>query len=320
MAEAFDTPTYIRGPLRTPRQMLAEQEYGGHLSIHDDSTAEKMGFQAGGPIEGPTHFSQFVPLLHDLWGQEWFETGCLSAHYRNMVVEGEQVRALVEQPANGQTQVRIRAEKEDGTEVLIGTASIRGDIESSELATRMSRLRPPGPLVVLRDLEVGMKGKGLEEVRMDFDQNMGKLYPFSLNQKLAKITEPSPWYTADEGASSPWGRAIIPLEMVSVLGGYSNRQAGFPTRGPALGLFAGQQIRMIDGPLFVGQDYLLEREIVALSESRRTESNWVRTTFLDAESKEPRAEMILNNATLKHSFEGYEKERTAYEEERAAMA
>ncbi|MYH25720.1 MAG: hypothetical protein F4156_10930 [Holophagales bacterium] len=320
MAEAFETPTYIRGPLRTPRQMLAEQEYGGHLSIHDDSTAEKMGFQAGGPIEGPTHFSQFVPLLHDLWGQEWFETGCLSAHYRNMVVEGEQVRALVEQPANGKTQVRIRAEKEDGTEVLIGTASIRGDVESSELATRMSRLRPPGPLVVLRDLEVGMKGKGLEEVRMDFDQNMGKLYPFSLNQKLDRITEPSPWYTADEGASSPWGRAIIPLEMVSVLAGYSNRQAGFPTRGPALGLFAGQQIRMIDGPLFVGQDYLLEREIVALSESRRTESNWVRTTFLDAESKEPRAEMILNNATLKHSFEGYEKERAEYEKERAAMA
>lgn len=320
MAETFDTPTWIRGPLRSPRQMLAEQEYGGHLSIHDDSTAEKMGFQAGGPIEGPTHFSQFVPLLHDLWGQDWFETGCLSAHYRNMVVEGEQVRALVERPANGQTQVRIRAEKEDGTEVLTGTASIRGDIESSEIATRIARLRPPGPLVILRDLEVGMKGKGLEEVRMDFDQNMGKLYPFSLNQKLDRITEPSPWYTADEGASSPWGRAIIPLEMVSVLAGYSNRLAGFPTRGPALGLFAGQQIRMIDGPLFVGQDYLLEREIVALSESRRTESNWVRTTFLDAESKKPKAEMILNNATLKHSFEGYEEERAAYEKERAATA
>ena len=318
MADAFEAPKTIRGPLRSPKQMLAEQEYGGHMSIHDDTTAERMGFQAGGPIEGPTHFSQFVPLLHDLWGQEWFETGCLSAHYRNMVVEGEQVRALVEQPADGQTQVHIRAEKADGTEVLIGTASIRGDVESSEIATRIGRLRPPGPLVILRDLEVGMKGKGLEEVRMDFDQHMGKLYPFSLNQKLDRITEPSPWYTEDEGASSPWGRAIIPLEMVSVLAGYSNRRAGFPTRGPALGLFAGQQIRMIDGPLFVGQDYLLEREIVALSESRRTESNWVRTTFLDAGTKEPKAEMILNNATLKHSFEGYEKERTAYEEERAA--
>ncbi len=315
MADAVETPTTtpttIRGPLRSPKQMLAEQEYGGHMSIHDDSTAERMGFQAGGPIEGPTHFSQFVPLLHDLWGPEWFETGCLSAHYRNMVVEGEQVRALVKRPANGETQVRIRAEKADGTEVLIGTASIRGDVESSEIAARMARLRPLGPLVILRDLRVGMKGKGLEEVRMDFDQHMGKLYPFSLNQKLEKITEPSPWYTADQGASSPWGRAIIPLEMVSVLAGYSNRQAGFPTRGPAVGLFAGQQIRMIDGPLFVGQDYLLEREIVALSESRRTESNWVRTTFLDAASKQPKAEMILNNATLKHSFKGYEEERAA---------
>ncbi len=311
MAEAFDTTTYICGPLRSPKQMLAEQEYGGHVSIHDDSTAEKMGFQAGGPIEGPTHFSQFEPLLYGLWGREWFETGCLSAHYRNMVVEGEQVRAFVEQPAGGQTQVRIRAEKADGTEVLIGTASIGGDVEASEIATRIARLRPPGPLVIMRDLEVGMMGKGLEEVRMDFDQPMGRLYPFSLNQKLKAITEPSPWYTEDGGGSSPWGRAVIPREMVSVLGGYSNRKSGFSPRGPALGLFAGQQIRMIRGPLFVGHDYLLEREIVALSESRRTESYWGRTTFLDADSKEPVAEMILNHATLKHSFEGYEEERAA---------
>ncbi|MCY3965114.1 MAG: hypothetical protein OXG83_08750 [Acidobacteria bacterium] len=311
MASAFDTPTTICGPLRSPKQMLAEQEYGGHLSIHDDSTAERMGFQAGGPIEGPTHFSQFDPLLYGLWGKEWFETGCLSAHYRNMVIEGEHVRAYVEQPKGGQTQVRIRAEKADGTEVLIGTASIGGDVESSEIATRMARLRPPGPLVIMRDLEVGMKGKGLEEVRMDFDQHMGKLYPFSLNQKLGAITEPSPWYTEDQGGESPWGRAIIPREMLSVLAGYSNRKSGFLTRGPALGLFAGQQIRMINGPLFVGHDYLLDREIVALSESRRTESYWVRTTYLDAESREPVAEMILNHATLKHSFKGYDEERAA---------
>jgi hypothetical protein len=49
----FDTPLVISGPLRKPRQMLADQEYGGHTSIHDDSMAEKLGFRAG-PIEGPT--------------------------------------------------------------------------------------------------------------------------------------------------------------------------------------------------------------------------------------------------------------------------
>ncbi len=35
---SFDTPLTLRGPLRQPRQMLADQEYGGHASIHDDAT------------------------------------------------------------------------------------------------------------------------------------------------------------------------------------------------------------------------------------------------------------------------------------------
>ena len=49
-------------------------------------------------------------------------------------------------------------------------------------------------------------------------------------------------------------------------------------RGPAVGLFADQEIRLLRGPLFVGEDYQTEREVVALSGSRRTESLWVRTT------------------------------------------
>ena len=79
MAEQpFDTPLVLSGPFGSPKQMLASQEYFGSTSIHDDATAEKLGFAAGGPIEGPTHFSQFVPLLAHLWGEQWFETGTLS--------------------------------------------------------------------------------------------------------------------------------------------------------------------------------------------------------------------------------------------------
>jgi hypothetical protein len=130
---------------------------------------------------------------------------------------------------------------------------------------------------------------------------MGALYPFSLNQKLSAITETSPWYSG----ASPWGRPIIPLEMVSVLAEYSSRQAGFATKGPAVGLFADQEIRMVDGPLFVGEDYLIRREIAALSESRRTESYWVRTRIFDATGKTLKAEMLLNHATLKDSYAGY---------------
>ncbi len=310
MSQAFDTPLWICGPLRGPKQMLADQEYGGHVSIHDDGMAERLGFRAG-PIEGPTHFSQFVPLLADVWGQVWFESGCLSAHYRNMVVEGEEVRAFVERPVEGQKQIRVRAEKSDGTEVLIGTASIAGSEEPTEIEARIARLRPPEALVILRDLEVGMKGAEAETVRMDFDQHMGDLYPFSLRQKLAVITERSPWYTPEGGAGSPWGRAIVPLEMVSVLGEYSNHKARFPVRGPAVGLFAGQQIRMVKGPLFVSQNYRIERQIVALSESRRTESYWVRTSIFEEVSGDLCAEMLLNHATLKHSYANYDAELEA---------
>ena len=180
---SFDTPLSLCGPLRQPKQMLADQEYGGHTSIHDNSTAETLGLRAG-PIEGPTHFSLFVPLLAHFWGKDWFERGCLSVHFRNMVVEGETVRAFVELPPQGAMHTRAWAEKGDGTPVLEASASVGPDHGETLLEQRMARLRPPGSLVILSDLEVGMTGAEDEPVRMDPDQNMGKLYPFSLNEKL----------------------------------------------------------------------------------------------------------------------------------------
>ena len=60
--------------------------------------------------------------------------------------------------------------------------------------------------------------------------------------------------------------------MISVLAEYSSRLAAWPVKGPAIGLFADLEIRLIDGPLLVGVPYTITREIAALSESRRTES------------------------------------------------
>ena len=300
-APGFSTPLVLCGPLRRPRQMLADQEYGGHASIHDDSMAEKLGFRAG-PIEGPTHFSLFPPLLERIFGRDWYERGCISSHYQNMVVEGEEVRAFAELPAEGTTRTKVWAQKADGTPVLEASASIGPDHGETLLEARMKALRPPEKLLILADLHVGMKGAEEERVRMDPDQNMGALYPFSLNQKLSVITENSPWYS---GSDNPWGRPIVPLEMVSVLAEYSNRKAAFPVKGPAVGLFADQEIRMIDGPLFVGEDYVIRREIAALSESKRTESYWVRSRIYDRTGTKQVAEMLLNHATLKHSYAGY---------------
>ena len=60
--EIVERGNLLVGPWRSPKQMLHAQVYDSHASIHDDATAQKLGFQ-GGTIEGPTHFSQFAPLV-----------------------------------------------------------------------------------------------------------------------------------------------------------------------------------------------------------------------------------------------------------------
>ena len=194
--------------------------------------------------------------------------------------------------------------------MLTGTASVgAGPHPPSEITQRIAKLRTAQQLVINRDLRVGQQGAGNPEpVRMAHGQHMGPHYPFSLADKLQVITEPCAWYTPEGGASSPWGRAIIPREMISVLLGSSMDSAGFRGQGPAVGLFAGQEIQLIAGPLFVDHPYLLEREIIALSESARTESVWVRTRILDGETRQLVGEMILNSATLKASYARYDED------------
>jgi hypothetical protein len=308
MTNAFETSIRddggtLSGPLRSPRQMLAAQEYDAHASIHDDATARKLGFK-GGTIEGPTHFSQFAPLCVAIWGPQWLERGCLSAHYRNAAFDGERVQALVARPSSNPRQTTIWMNRDDGTEILRGTASIGDPGVPTALEQRLSELAPLEKAVILRDVRVGMRTQRIP-VRMDATQDMGALYPFSLADKLKVITEPSPWYTPEGAASSPWGRAIIPFEMVSVLLNYANTEKHFPVRGPVVGLFADQEIRMLRGPLFVGEDYEIDREVVALSGSRRTESMWIRTRVFLPGSDEIIATMLLNGASLKDSYADY---------------
>src|SRR5260370_1665012 len=94
------------GPWRKPHQMLNAQVYDSHASIHDDATAQKLGFQ-GGTIEGPTHFSQFAPLCEKFWGKAWFETVCLSAHYLNPAFEDEEVKVTFSPTMPAETSATI---------------------------------------------------------------------------------------------------------------------------------------------------------------------------------------------------------------------
>jgi hypothetical protein len=301
-----DIDGVLSGPYRKPQQMLAVQEYDGHASIHDDATAQKLGFK-GGTIEGPTHFSQFAPLGFALWDERWLSAGCISAHYRAPVFEGEKVKAFMRRPDTPKNRTEIWMLRPNGDEILRGTASVGPQFPASELDARLSGLLPLTDPVILAEVKIGQRS-ARNPVRMDFEQHMGALYPFTLAQKLARITEPSDFYS---GSDNPWRRQIVPLEMISVLMQYSARDDGFKTRGPAVGLFADQEIRLLDGPVLVGEAYEIEREIVALSGSRRTESMWVRSTLYAAGSERKVATMLLNLATMKETYAPYAKEHAA---------
>lgn len=310
LSEASEPEHRIFGPWRAPAQMLAEQDIGGRSSIHDEKTASEVGF-VGGPIEGPTHFSQLVPLAHALFGDAWHARGCISSHYLTPCVEGEEVQAWVEPVAKDAVRARAGMQKRDGTPVLSATLTLGPDHPETELDALLERMRPPEQLVILRDLRVGQKGAEIERVRMDFAQHMGALYPFSLEQKLAVITEPCRYYTAEGVDRSPWGRPIVPFEMISVLTQYTTGRAKFAVRQPSVGLFANQEIRLLDGPLFVAEEYLLEREVIALSESRRAESSWIRTQVREAKSERLVATTLLNAAVLKASYPDYDTDSEA---------
>lgn len=299
----FSTEITLTGPIRFPAQMLAAQEYSGHASIHDADTADQLGL-AGAPIEAPTHFSQFDPLAALVWGPAWFERGCISGHFTTMVVEGEGVQATLVLDEDGAG--RITATRTDGATVMSGTASIGPDHPETELEARRARQRAPEALFIIDQLEIGMQ-RSPGEVSVDHATSNGPLYPFSLDDKLARITEPHPWYTAAGAASSPWGRAILPFEMLSVLA--HKVGVGWPIRSPALGLFLDLEVRLLDGPVFVGQPYAIESEIVGLGESRRTESYWTRTTITDVERDAPVAEVLLHSGMFKESYPGYPADR-----------
>jgi hypothetical protein len=125
-----------------------------------------------------------------------------------------------------------------------------------------------------------------------------------LRRKLAGITEPSSWYDTDD---TPWGRPIVPFEMFSVL----SHKVGsdLAVRGPAIGLFIDLEVRLVDGPLFVGEDYLLDREVLAVGQSRRVESHWVETRISSAATGAHVATVLLHSGVFKASYAEYPADR-----------
>src|SRR5438552_15305624 len=92
-AEIIERDGVLIGPYRRPRNLSINVRG----SIHDDATAQKLGFR-GGTVAGSIHMEQFPPVLVRSFGQRWFETGSLSSYFRKDTTDGVAVRAFSMSP------------------------------------------------------------------------------------------------------------------------------------------------------------------------------------------------------------------------------
>ena len=256
----------IQGPLWAARNWSAD---AGEGSIHDDETASKLGFR-GGTVAGDVHMNQFIPVLHRIFGDRWFETGNLSLSFKNATVDKERVRVFAEPLAPGANQTRIWMEREDGLLVSSGTAAV-DEHSRSELNTKDLRPCDPGELRILNRLHAGLS-LGRYEVFADPKKQFDR-YDRDL------ISDPMAYFRD----GSPWGEVVAaPCTYVQYLWGYPTRTLSSLV-GEAVGLFGAIEIGNVNGPFLMNREYVIESEVVCVGQSPQTEYVWYDTRATDEE-------------------------------------
>ncbi len=260
----------LEGKLWRARNWSAD---AGQGSIHDDATATKLGFR-GGTVAGSIHMDQYAAALVDMIGPGWFERGALSLYFLNATVDGEAVRVTMQKPLPRGYQVDVAMFRDDGMQVSAGTASMY-DHSGTALKRRDLKACAPDALRILAPLQIG-QSLGEYPVRADVER---------FRRRLADglISEPLPWYSG----ASPWGGAIAPPSMiVEMLWGPPMRglnAAIGANRG--VGLFGAIEVAHHNGPVLQDADYVVTANVVAVSESPKTESLWFDSAAFGADGK-----------------------------------
>jgi len=246
------------GAFCAPRNL--HQEAAG--SIHNDAVASKLGFR-GGTVPGSIHMDQFVPLLAEIHGPAWFETGGLSAYFTRATTDGEEVQASIEP---GPARTRLTMIDRAGAQVCQGTAAVGGLDEGSELRERMraQTAAAPGELRILADIAIGDEARDMAV----------KVTREKLDKALETITEPMSGYAKD---------GVLPPSQIVHLA-HMTRATVMAKQKKSVGLFGALETQVFAGPLRADVDYLARSRILKLTESPKTENVWYEVIFREPDS------------------------------------
>ena len=271
----------ITGEWRRPVNTAAHQKGG----IHDDDTATDLGFR-GGTVAGAIHMEQFPPLLLEMFGADFWQTGTLSMYFRSATVDREPVRCLTTEPerVGNIRRTNVWMEKEDGTIVASGTASCGGHDEKSELRSKLESIRPISELRILKNLKVGAR---CEDQRCFVEDSF-------LDAQLGVITEPLSCYKT----SNEFSGRVLPVTQV--VRAFDPPEVALITEvePPFVGLYGAIEIEFINGPVFAETEYKGSGEIVGLSDSPQTEILWRDSILM---TDKPIARMLKMDRLKKNS-------------------
>ncbi len=265
-----------RRPINT-----SADEAGG---IHDDSTAQKLGF-SGGTVAGSLHMEQFPPVLIAHFGESWWQRGGLSLYFKQATFDGDPVRCCFEPESDHRGKVWM--ENEAGDVIMSGTASL-GDDPNSEIRQRLAKVRPAQDLRMLQDVVPHKTCETLSVRASDAE----------IDERLRVITEPLPLYATNPEQNSKWGGRVLPAApFVHIFRGVEAHVA--PIRGPYVGLYGAIELQYLNGPVVSEQNYNVNGHALAVSESPKTEILWYEATLTDQATGEPVARMVKMDRLMK---------------------
>jgi len=277
------------GPIRRPQNTAAHHKG----SIHDDATAQKLGFR-GGTVAGSLHMEQFPPLLTQLLGDAWWVSGGLSLYFRFATTHLEPVQCFAVAPRacdgsqreSAQKRIEVWMDHENGERIAEGSACVGGVDPTSALRQRITVVPPAGELRILAKLD-------LARTTADAPVRIARA---TLDERLDVVTEPCVEYTV----ASRWGRPALPPSLA--VQAMRTVEPGLLSRtGPVVGLFGAIEVQHLDGPLFADEDYRARGRVLAVSDTPKTEYFWYESIVADAATGRDRASMLMMLRFMKAS-------------------
>ncbi len=282
------------GPLRHPRNMMAvHAKTSGEAtagSIHDDATAQKLGFR-GGTIAGSVHMGQFPPVLTHVFGDRWWQTGSMSLYFRFATIDNEPVRCFArrspELASAGNAQTNIWVEDTRDHLVAEGTASVGEPDAESALRVRLRSIPRPEDLRILKSLSVGDTSRPTPTKASRPDP-----------ERLKYATEPLAAYTADPAIVSP-STAVQTMRA-------GERDVLPRDKNTGVGLFGAIELQYLNGPICADVDYMNTVTVLAVSETPKTEYFWYEARLRNKENDRDIASMLMMLRFMKASSQHWQ--------------